>query len=196
MLGFPMRTGVAPELHPDVWRGSGKSFKWLILICLSMSPLWNMLLKSVTGLADIRVPHGDGDCPRPPPWCLEGVMKKFQMTNFDMPNNISYLKHALKSVTGLADVGVLHGDGDGPRAPSRCMDGVWKNFKWHILICPTMSLLWKMQKKSVPGLADVGVPHGDGDGPELQPDVWGGSIKSFKWLILTCLTMSLLWIVL
>ena len=125
--------------------GSWKSFKWLILICLSMSPLWNMLLKSVTGLADIRVPHGDGDCPRPPPWCLEGVMKKFQMTNFDMPNNISYLKHALKTVTGLADVGVLHGDGDGPRAPSRCMEGVWKNFKWHILICPTMSLLWKMQ---------------------------------------------------
>ena len=43
MLGFPMRTGVAPELHPDLWRGSGKSFKWLILICLSMSPLRNML---------------------------------------------------------------------------------------------------------------------------------------------------------
>ena len=40
-------------------------------------------------------------------------MKKFQMTNFDMPNNISYLKHALKSVTGLADVGVPHRDGDG-----------------------------------------------------------------------------------
>ena len=37
-------------------------------------------------------------------------MKKFQMTNFDMPNNISSLKHALKSVTGLADVGVPCGD--------------------------------------------------------------------------------------
>ena len=48
-------------------------------------------------------------------------MKKFQMTNFDMPNNISYLKHALKSVTGLADVGVPHGDGDGPRTPPRFM---------------------------------------------------------------------------
>ena len=79
-------------------------------------------LKSVPGLADVRVPHGDGDCPRPQPRFLEGVMKKFQMTNFDMPNNISSLKHALKSVTGLADVGVPHGDGDGPRTPPRCME--------------------------------------------------------------------------
>ena len=78
-------------------------------------------LKPIPGLADVRVPHGDGDCPRPPPRFLEGVMKKFQMTNFDMPNNISSLKHALKSVTGLADVGVPHGDGDGPRTPPRCM---------------------------------------------------------------------------
>ena len=37
------------------------------------------------------------------------------MTNFDMPNNVSSVKYALKSVPGLADVGVLHGDGDGPR---------------------------------------------------------------------------------
>ena len=26
--------------------------------------------------------------------------------------------------------------------------------------------------KSVPGIADVGVPHGDGVAPELHPDVW------------------------
>ena len=39
----------------------------------------------------------------------------FQMTNFTMPNNISSMKYALKSVPGLADVGVAHGDGDGPR---------------------------------------------------------------------------------
>ena len=51
------------------------------------------------------------------------------MTNFNMPNNVSSMKYALKSV---------------------------------------------------PGLADVGVPHGDGDGAELHPDVWGGSGKSFK----------------
>ena len=37
------------------------------------------------------------------------------MTNFTMPNNMSYMKYAEKSVPGLADVGVPHGDGDGPR---------------------------------------------------------------------------------
>ena len=45
-----------------------------------------------------------------------GVRKKFQMTYLTTPNNISSMKYSLKSVPGLADVGVLHGDGDGPRA--------------------------------------------------------------------------------
>ena len=45
----------------------------------------------------------------------QGVRKEFQMTNFTMPNNISSMKYALKSVPGLADVGVPHGDEDGPR---------------------------------------------------------------------------------
>ena len=70
--------------------------------------------KSVPGLADVGVLHGDGDGPRTPPRCLDGVRKKFQMTNFIVPNNNSFMKNALKSVPGLADVGVLHGDGDGP----------------------------------------------------------------------------------
>ena len=35
----------------------------------------------------------------------------------------------------------------------------------------------KYALKPVPGLADVGVPHGDGDGPELYPDVWRGQVK-------------------
>ena len=39
------------------------------------------------------------------------------MTKFDMPNNVSSLKYALKSVPGLADVEVPHGVEDGPRAP-------------------------------------------------------------------------------
>ena len=60
-----MGMGMAPELHPDVWGGSGK----------------------------------------------------FQMTNFIMPNNISSMNYALKSVPGLVDVGVFHVVGDGPRAP-------------------------------------------------------------------------------
>ena len=44
-----------------------------------------------------------------------------------MPNNISSMKYALKSIPGLADVGDLHEDG--PRAPPRCLEGSGKNFK-------------------------------------------------------------------
>ena len=51
------------------------------------------------------------------------------MTNFTVPTNMSIMKCALKSVPGLADVGVPHRDGDGPRTPPRCMEGVWKNFQ-------------------------------------------------------------------
>ena len=36
------------------------------------------------------------------------------MTNFTMPNNISFMKYALEIVPVVADVGVPHGDGDGP----------------------------------------------------------------------------------
>ena len=41
------------------------------------------------------------------------------MTFFTMLDSISSMNFALKSVPGLADVGVLHGDGDGPRTPPR-----------------------------------------------------------------------------
>ena len=41
--------------------------------------------------------------------------KKFEMTNFTMPNNVSSMICALKSIPGFADVGVLHGDGYGLR---------------------------------------------------------------------------------
>ena len=37
------------------------------------------------------------------------------MTNFTMPIISCSIKFALKSVPGVADVRVLHGDGDGPR---------------------------------------------------------------------------------
>ena len=46
------------------------------------------------------------------------VRKKFQMTNFTVPNNSCSMKYALKSVSGLADVGVPHGDEDGPGTPA------------------------------------------------------------------------------
>ena len=39
------------------------------------------------------------------------------MTHFDMPNNVSSMKYALKSVPGLADVGVPYGDGPRTLAP-------------------------------------------------------------------------------
>ena len=74
-------------------------------------------LKSVPGLADVGVPHGDGDGARTPPRSRGRVWKKFQMISFDMPNNFFSMKYALKSVPGLADVGIPHGSEDGPRAP-------------------------------------------------------------------------------
>ena len=40
------------------------------------------------------------------------------MTNFTMPNNSGFMKYALKSVPGIADVGVPNGDGDGPVTPA------------------------------------------------------------------------------
>ena len=51
------------------------------------------------------------------------------MTHFDMPNNVSSMIYALKSVPGLADVGVAHGDGVGPRTPLRCLEGSEISFK-------------------------------------------------------------------
>ena len=35
-----------------------------------------------------------------------------------MPGIFSFMKYAEKPVPGLADVGVPHGDGDGPRTPA------------------------------------------------------------------------------
>ena len=87
-------------------------------------------------------------------------MKKFQMTDFDMPNNISSLKHALKSVTCLPDVWVPHGDGDGPRTPPRWLEGEWKKFQMTELTIANNFSLMKYADKSVPGTADGGVPHG------------------------------------
>ena len=47
------------------------------------------------------------------------VRKIFQMTKFTMPNNISSMKNALKSVPGIADVGDPHGGEDCSRTPAR-----------------------------------------------------------------------------
>ena len=78
MLGSSMGLGMAPELHPDVWR----------------------------------------------------EQEKFQITNLTMPNNFCFMKYTLKSVPGLADVGVPHGDGGGPRAPAPGSRS--KSFLYHV----------------------------------------------------------------
>ena len=53
------------------------------------------------------------------------VRKKFQKTNFTKPDIISFMKCGPKTVPGVADVGVLHGDGggDGPRTSPKCLVG-------------------------------------------------------------------------
>ena len=63
------------------------------------------------------------------------VRKKSQMTSFTMPNNISSMKYAVKSVPGLADVGVPHGVGDGPRTQKnqKMSGGARKKFKSLVL---------------------------------------------------------------
>ena len=64
------------------------------------------------------------------------VRKKFQITDFTMPNNSCSMKYAPKSVPGLADVGVPHGDGDGPQTYTQMSGGVWKKFQMTNLIMP------------------------------------------------------------
>ena len=83
------------------------------------------------------------------------------------------------SVPGLADVGVLHGDGDGPRAPSRCPRGPEKIQMTNFTMPNNISSM-KCSLNLVQGLADVGVPHGDGDGPRTPPRCLEGSGKSLK----------------
>ena len=65
--------------------------------------------------------------------------------DFIMPNNNSFMKYALQSLPGIADVGVPHGAGDSPpRAPPRCLEGSGKSFKLLILLCLTISFLWNV----------------------------------------------------
>ena len=77
-----------------------------------------------------------------------------------MPNNPSFMKYPLKSVPGLADVGVPHGDGDGPRTPPRWLEGVWKKFQMTNLTMPNNFSSMEYAEKSAPGTAHGGVPHG------------------------------------
>ena len=58
------------------------------------------------------------------------------MTYLTMPNNFSYINDAQKSVPGIADVGVLPWDGDGPRTPTKCLEGARKKFQMTYLTMP------------------------------------------------------------
>ena len=58
--------------------------------------------------------------------------------------------------------------------------GVWKKFQMTSFTMPNNMSLMKSALKSVPGLADIGVPMEMGMAPELHPDAWSGSGKSFK----------------
>ena len=86
------------------------------------------------------------------------------MTDFTMQSNVSFMKYALKSDPGLAGVGVPHRDGDGPRTPPRCVEGVWKKFQMTNVTMPNNICLMKYALKSVPGIADGEDPHGGKDG--------------------------------
>ena len=61
-----------------------------------------------------------------------------------MPDNSCHMICALKSVPGLADVGVLQEDGDGPRTPPRCLERSGKSLKWLILLIVSPSTIDKM----------------------------------------------------
>ena len=58
MLGFPMGMRMALELHPDGWRGSRKSFKWLILLFLTTFLSWSMLKNKFLALLMLGSPMG------------------------------------------------------------------------------------------------------------------------------------------
>ena len=100
------------------------------------------------------------------------------MASLNMPNNISSIEYALKSVPGHADFGVPHGDG--AQNFTQMSGGVWKKFQMTNLNMPNNISSMKYALKSVPGLADVGAPHGDGDGPRTSPRCLEWSGKSFK----------------
>ena len=55
--------------------------------------------------------------------------------------------------------------------------GVRKKFQMTNLTMPNNFFFIKYAQKSVPGLADVGDPHGDGDGPRAPPRCQDGPVK-------------------
>ena len=63
-------------------------------------------------------------------------------------------------------------------APELTLMSSWvqKKFQMTNLPMPNNSCSMKNAQKSVPGLADVGVPHGVGDGPPNSTQMYGGGL--------------------
>ena len=57
---------MAPELHPDVWRGVWKKFQMPNVTMPNNIRLMKYALKSVPGIADVGDPHGGEDGARTP----------------------------------------------------------------------------------------------------------------------------------
>ena len=102
------------------------------------------------------------------------------MTNLTVPNKLTFMKYAEKSVPGLADVGVSHGEGVGPTTPPRWLEGVWKKFERTNLTMPNNFSFMKYAENQSLALLMLGSPMGMGMAPELHPDGWRQSGKSFK----------------
>ena len=105
--------GDSPRTPSRSLERSGKSFKWLILLSLTISLLRKFLKNQSLAMLILGLPMELGMAPELPQMSW-GIWKKFKMTNLTMPNNSSSMNNALKSILGLADVGVPHGDGDEP----------------------------------------------------------------------------------
>ena len=102
------------------------------------------------------------------------------MTYFTMLNTLSSMKFAPKSVPGLPDAGVpQEGDEDGPRTPPRCLEGVRKKLEMTNSFMPNNVSSMKDSLKSVPGLAEFGVPHGVKDGPRTPAPGSGSKITAY-----------------
>ena len=86
-------------------------------------------LKPISGLADVGVPHRGRDGPRTPPTCMKGVWKKFQITNLDMPNNVSSMKNAKSQSLALLMLGFPIGMGMAQELHPDAWKGSGKDFK-------------------------------------------------------------------
>ena len=63
MLRSPKGMGMAPELHPDVWRGVWKNCQITNFIMPNNISSMKYALKLIPAIADVGVPQGDGDGP-------------------------------------------------------------------------------------------------------------------------------------